>query len=606
MIDAKVSGQAAAVAGAANQPINELAGSDGPSGQMVRDYRLLSKLGEGGMGVVYKAHEIGLDRDVALKMLSPKLTGDTEYVQRFYREARMALKLDDDPTHCIVRGYAVFEERGAHYFAMEFIDGENLEKRLKRQGHLNVGDAVRIAIEIGEALDYAHSLAKPIYHRDIKPSNIMITVDGKVKLTDLGLAKAAGDDMGLTQLGTMAGTFAYMPPEQARNATLVDGRSDLYALGVTLYVLLAGAKPFTGRTDLEILEAKETGRFAPASRLNPEVPAVLDRILAKMMAPEPSQRYQTAGEAATALAATGLANATLNRDESDGDGPTIVDKPLSTPHGAPPSSRRTPILVAAAGATLACGIVLAWMMTHQTQQTQPPQRGTAADSEPSPVQPAVPAEPIDMILSRAIDEASQSDVAAATQTLTRGLQAHPDNPQVMRPLRELERGALILFQYQTPEETSPIEPLWNAEGVTLTRRDNYRFGILPGRDCYVYAYQRDTRPSVTTIFPNPRYSPQMNPLPARQLTWLPSNAGGETRSWMHLDTAIGEERFYFVALASALRDPDAFGEQLIDDATGQSADLQRRLELFVKGGPPAVPCFAYDRQAIQVFRFNHK
>ena len=576
---------------------------DSSSVQMVRDYRLLAKLGEGGMGVVYKAHEVGLDRDVALKMLSPKLSGDTEYVQRFYREARMALKLDDDPTRCIVRGYAVFEERGTHYFAMEFIDGENLEKRLKTQGHLNVGDAVRIAIDIAAALDYAHSLAKPIFHRDIKPSNIMITVDGKVKLTDLGLAKAAGDDMGLTQLGTMAGTFAYMPPEQARNAALVDGRSDIYALGVTLYVLLTGAKPFIGRTDLEILEAKEMGRFEPASRLIPEVPVALDRILAKMMAPEPSQRYQTAGEAAKALAATGLANATLNPDES-GEGPTVVDHRSAVRQRTPPASSRTPILITAAtAATLACGVALYWVFMHQPQ---PAQHAHPVEAAPSPVQQAaVPPEPIDVILARAIDEATHNDVTTASQTLTRGLQTHPEDPQVMRPLRELERGVLILFQYQTPEETSPVEPLWNADGVTLTRRDNYRFGIVPGRDCYVYAYQRDTRPSVARIFPNPHYSGEMNPLPARQLTWLPS-ISGEPRSWLHLDTAIGEERFYFVALTSPLQDPDAFGEQLIEDATGRDADLQRRLDAYVKGGAPAVPCFAYERQAIQVFRFNHK
>src|SRR6266567_7426089 len=209
----------------------------------VGDFHLTKKLGEGGMGTVFKAHQMSMDRDVALKILPRHLAKDTSYVERFYREARASAKLDHPN---IVRGIAVGEDRGYHYFAMEYIDGESSDKVLESQGKLQVGDAVKIALDVARALDHAHS--KGLVHRDIKPDNIMITRQGFVKLADLGLAKAADENQGLTQTGSGFGTPYYMPPEQARNAKYVDNRSDIYALGATLYHLLTGKVPFTGDT----------------------------------------------------------------------------------------------------------------------------------------------------------------------------------------------------------------------------------------------------------------------------------------------------------------------------------------------------------------------
>jgi serine/threonine-protein kinase len=266
------------------------------------DFRLLKKLGEGGMGTVYKARQVSMDRDVALKVLNKQLAKDKEFVDRFYREARSSAKLDHPN---IVRGIAVGEEKGFHYLAMEYVDGESCEKILQEHGRFAVGDAVRIAMDVARALEHAH--AKGMVHRDIKPENILITRDGTIKLADLGLAKETDDNHAITQTGHGFGTPYYMPPEQARNAKNVDNRSDIYALGATLYNLLTGKLPFIGETAIEILTAKEEGQHSPARRHSSDIPELLDLVIDKMMARDPRARYQSASELIAALDKAGCA-----------------------------------------------------------------------------------------------------------------------------------------------------------------------------------------------------------------------------------------------------------------------------------------------------------
>jgi serine/threonine-protein kinase len=299
------------------------------------DFRLLKKLGEGGMGTVYKARQLSMDRDVALKVLPKNLAKDKDFVERFYREARSSAKLDHPN---IVRGIAVGEERGFHYFAMEFVDGDTSEKLLTEQGKLKVGDAVKIAIDIAHALDHAHS--KGMVHRDIKPENILITRDGTVKLADLGLAKQTDENSSLTQTGSGFGTPYYMPPEQARNAKYVDNRSDLYALGATLYHLLTGKLPFEGETAIEILTAKEEGQHTPARRTNVEIPELLDLVIDKMMARDPKARYQTAAELVAALEKTNCASDRLSWIGGRAAG--SVTRPVTTSNGKAPATRPSP------------------------------------------------------------------------------------------------------------------------------------------------------------------------------------------------------------------------------------------------------------------------
>jgi serine/threonine-protein kinase len=255
------------------------------------DFRLLARLGQGSMGTVYRARQCSLGRDVALKVLAKDLVGRPGFVQRFQREARLMTRLDH--LH-IIRCYAVGESHGFHYLAMEYAGGGNVQTWLERLGRLDVGDALHIALACARALGYAHE--QGMVHRDVKPDNLLLTADGIVKLADLGLAKAGDEGVDLTQTGIGIGTPLYAAPEQARNAKQADARSDLYALGGVLYHLLAGRPPFGGGNFLEVIQAKERGKLVPLRRLRPEVPAVLDETVARLLARQPEQRYQSCEE----------------------------------------------------------------------------------------------------------------------------------------------------------------------------------------------------------------------------------------------------------------------------------------------------------------------
>jgi serine/threonine-protein kinase len=326
-------------------PLSGTAGPGvGPGAVTLGDFRLLDRVGAGGMGIVYKAQQISLDREVALKVLFHHLAQDGPFVQRFYREARLMAHLDHPH---IVRGYGLGENQGWHYCAMEYVDGESLQGLLKRHGRLSVGDALHLALTVADALDYAHG--QKLVHRDIKPANVLLTRQGVVKVADLGLAKALDEDLSLTQTGTGAGTPFYMAPEQARDAKRVDGRSDIYSLGCMLYQLLTGELPFQGETAADVLFAKEQGKFAPARRFNSDVPDRLDLILDKMMARQPDHRYPSCAELRNDLEALGLAHAQLSCLASaactipPATGPTRAKKP-ARPSGkapAPPEGEET-------------------------------------------------------------------------------------------------------------------------------------------------------------------------------------------------------------------------------------------------------------------------
>ncbi len=271
------------------------------------DFRLLAKLGAGGMGTVYKALQISLDRPAALKVLSRDLAAKPNFIERFYREARLMAKLDHPN---LIRGYGVGEQNGFHYLAMEFVDGGSLQDWLKRLERLTVGDAVHVILACARALEHAHE--NSVIHRDIKPDNVLLTRKGVVKLADLGLAKALQEDLELTQSGVGAGTPHYIAPEQAANAKHADGRSDIYSLGCMLYRLLAAEVPFKGESTLEVIKAKEAGKFTALRRLNSDVPPRLELITDKMMANRPEHRYPTCTELIRDLEGLGVANRTLS------------------------------------------------------------------------------------------------------------------------------------------------------------------------------------------------------------------------------------------------------------------------------------------------------
>jgi serine/threonine-protein kinase len=257
------------------------------------EYRILRLLGEGGMGAVYLGYHEGRDQQVAIKVLGDHLASNQAYVDRFYREAKSGALLNHPN---IVRTLNVGQDQATakHYLVLEFVDGQSAQALLDKQSRLALGDAVHIALDVARALEHAHS--RNIVHRDIKPDNVLIPRSGVCKLVDLGLARRTDEASHLTAARQGFGTTYYMPYEQAINAKYADGRSDIYALGATLYHLVTGVVPFPGDNHLEVVEKKNQGVFTPASKLNPAVPPVLDHILARMLAREPRDRYQTASE----------------------------------------------------------------------------------------------------------------------------------------------------------------------------------------------------------------------------------------------------------------------------------------------------------------------
>lgn len=278
-----------------------------PMPERMGNFKIEKKLGQGGMGAVYLAHQENLDRMVALKVMAPAVAARPGFVERFYREARAMAKLDHPN---VVRGFDVGEANGQHYVAMELIDGKSMQDWLNQLKQLDVGDAIHVTIKAADALQHAHDMG--LIHRDIKPDNMLVTSKGVVKVSDLGLAKQVDEDNSMTQSGTGLGTPYYMPPEQARNAKHVDHRSDIYALGSTLYHFLTGKYPFQGESTLELILAKEKGTFTPANRVNRNVPERLALMIDKCLAKDPKHRYQSCTDLIRDLESLGLASPSLS------------------------------------------------------------------------------------------------------------------------------------------------------------------------------------------------------------------------------------------------------------------------------------------------------
>ena len=259
-------------------------------GQRINDrYEIIQTIGEGGMANVYLAHDIILDRNVAIKVLRGDLSGDEKFVRRFQREALAASSLSHPN---IVEMYDVGEDNGTYYIVMEYIQGKTLKQLIKKRGALTLSECIDIMLQLTDGVDHAH--ASYIIHRDLKPQNIMIQDNGEIKITDFGIAMALNNTQ-LTQTNSVMGSVHYLPPEQAsgKGATV---KSDIYSMGIMLFELLTGTLPFKGENAVEIAFKQIKDDIPSVREINPSIPQSVENIILKATAKNPKNRYNSAKE----------------------------------------------------------------------------------------------------------------------------------------------------------------------------------------------------------------------------------------------------------------------------------------------------------------------
>ena len=410
---ADVSGQQGQVATAYVAPNDATALTPDPSGAgqldalrraTLGEYDIQGELGQGGMATVYLAHEIALDRKVAIKVMSPALLATAGMVERFKREARTAAALSHPQ---IIPIYAVREQASLVYFVMKFVEGRSLESVMRAAGALPLPLVRAVLYQVGTALGYAHR--RGVVHRDVKPANIMVDTDGWVVVTDFGIAKVS-ETQGLTMTGATIGTPAYMSPEQCAAKRELTGASDQYSLGIVAYEMLAGRPPFVADTTVGLLYAQVHEPPVPVAEVRPDCPPETAAALMRMLEKDPAQRWPDVESAVAALGGTPLTRedpirgqlAALGQSQADADvrrlATPVSPAPIPRTRAAKPKRRGIPTLawVLPLVAVVAAGAWLAARRGSTGGPVAPPPVTTVAGTPPAapPNAPPAPAAPV--------------------------------------------------------------------------------------------------------------------------------------------------------------------------------------------------------------------
>jgi serine/threonine-protein kinase len=382
------------------------------TGRVLGDFQILRRLGQGGMGSVYVAEQVSLKRKVALKILRADLAANSNALQRFEAEAHAVARA----THAnIVQVYAIGECDGLHFMALEYVEGRNLREFVARKGSPEVLLALSIMRQVASALQRASELG--IVHRDIKPENILLTKKGEVKVADFGLSRVREGDkppLNLTQSGVTMGTPLYMSPEQVQGKP-IDPRTDIYSFGITCYHMLTGEPPFTGQSPFEVALHHVNTEPVPLGSVRPDLPPELCAIVHKMMAKDPSQRYQSGGDLLKDLIRLRelLANAGPGQQTQ---AVSLGSLSAIRPPAAPPASAPAPTMIQprpasgllpflfAASLLLALGIGVGAAFLQRLAQTPAPVSAGPTGAESAAVEALFSLQKHEQFLKAAVEE----------------------------------------------------------------------------------------------------------------------------------------------------------------------------------------------------------
>jgi serine/threonine protein kinase len=492
-------------------------------------YEIVENIGEGGMGVVYKAIDKTLQRPVAIKMLHP--THSNEMLKtRFQVEALVTAKLNH---RSIVTLYDFFEAEGTHFLVMELLEGRTGKDLLEEKGVIPFPELIQMFRSVIDALACAH--ARGIIHRDIKPNNIMVTHSGEVKIMDFGIARAM-DSPHMTQVGYTVGSALYMSPEQIKNQR-VDARSDIYSLGITMFEMATGKTPFNDPnfSEYNILIGHLSSELPSPRTINPDIPEILEKAIIKATQKNPEDRFQTMEELGLALDSD--ADATRVRPIQ----PAITPIPEVREEYFPKSPSRRTILqhvsrlsifhlvIMVASLALIGALVMRWFSEPQKKYD------IAPPVQPQPVPSPQPLAP-------------------------------PVQPQSMLPPAQ-PPAAIRLAKFKAIYLTKTKGPLELKEADTLTSQDRYYFLFSPEEELYVYVAQVDSEDIISAIFPNPQFNSRNNPLAPNTEYRIPE------KEYFFLGGDPGKEHVYVIAS----RDPNQKLDHIYAEL--RSADEFRKKQL---------------------------
>ncbi len=440
------------------------AGGAGKESQRIGGYEILAKLGQGGMGAVFKARQVSMNRIVALKVLLPNRAADPDFVTRFLREARSAGQLSHPN---LINVYDCGRDGQYYYFSMEFVEGQSLKQVLKAHGPLDEATAIRHLIAVARALGAAH--AQGIVHRDVKPDNIMLDRTGEPKLGDLGLAKPMSGELDVTLGGNVLGTPHYIAPEQARGEA-VDGRADLYALGASFHHLLTGRTLFTGDTSVAISIKHATEEPTPIRRLRPDISVGMERILLRLLRKKPDQRHPDAQALIHDLEALARGEPVGQQDDAHGPGrgrhggrgrqvsePRLATRAPRTPWG---------IYLGLGAGIVATAVIIVLNLPKAPPPEAPRPTAATAPAVAAPRPASAPAAaPVPPPAPVAATPAKPDGPAAMLAFARRYLTEHPEDFAKARDYfaQAHRAGAGTVVAMEADQELARLETAWNAQ-----------------------------------------------------------------------------------------------------------------------------------------------